>query len=83
MVNKSVNFETKKTANTSPGPKTDFLGSGIRKIWKLDYMLENFEKYHKFAHDISVQNGSYAFPNELVRFRIEAKPILGKIQKQL
>ena len=23
----------------------------------------------KFAHEISVQDGSYAFPNELVRFR--------------
>ena len=40
-----------------------------------------FEKYPKFAQDISVQNGSYAFPNELTRFRIEAKTILGKIQK--
>ena len=36
----------------------------------------------KFAHEISVQDGSYAFPNELVRFRIEAKPIWGNIQKQ-
>ena len=25
--------------------------------------------------------GAYAFPNELVRLRIEAKPIWGKIQK--
>ena len=40
-----------------------------------------FEKYLKCAHKISVQNGSDAFPNELVRFRIEAKPIWGKIQK--
>ena len=43
--------------------------------------FENFEKYLKFAHGISVQNGSYAFPNELTRFRYEAKPIWGKIQK--
>ena len=35
----------------------------------------------KFAHEISVQNGSDAFPNELMRFRIEAKPIWWKIQK--
>ena len=41
----------------------------------------NFEKHLKFAHGISVQDGSYAFPNELMRFRIEAKPIWDKIQK--
>ena len=29
-----------------------------------------FWKYMKFAHEISVHNGSYVFPNELVRFRI-------------
>ena len=39
--------------------------------------FEIFEKYLKFAHDISVQNGCDAFPNELMRFRIEAKPIWG------
>jgi len=39
-----------------------------------------FEKYLKFAQDFSVHNGSYAFPNELMRFRIEAKPIWGKIR---
>ncbi len=43
--------------------------------------FENFETYLKFAHEISVQDGSYAFPNELVRFSIEAKAIWGKIQK--
>ena len=42
--------------------------------------FEIFEKYIKFAHEISVHNGSYAFPNELVRFRIEAKPIWGKFR---
>ena len=40
-----------------------------------------FEKSLKFAHEIPVHNGSDAFPNELVRFRIEAKPIWGNIQK--
>ena len=35
----------------------------------------------KFAHEFSVHNGSYAFPNELMRFPNEAKPILVKIQK--
>ena len=41
-----------------------------------------FEKYLKFVHEMSVHNGSDAFPNELTRFRIEAKPIWGKIQKR-
>ena len=43
--------------------------------------FEKFNKYLKFAHEISVQNGSDAFPNELTRFRIEAKLIGDKIQK--
>ena len=43
--------------------------------------FENVEKDLKFAHGISVQIGSDTFPNELMRFRIEAKPIWGKIQK--
>ena len=37
---------------------------------KYEYRIPNFEKYLKFAHAISVQNGSYTFPNELARFRI-------------
>ena len=40
-----------------------------------------FQKYLKFAHEISVQNGCDAFPNELMRFRFEAKPICDKFQK--
>ena len=46
-----------------------------------DFQIENFENYIKSAHEISVQNGCDAFPNELMRFRIEAKPIWEKIQK--
>ena len=45
--------------------------------------FEIFERSMKFAHNISVHNGSDAFPNELTRFRFEAKPIWGKIQKHL
>ena len=44
-----------------------------QKSEKADNHVPNFEflqKYLKFAHEFSVQNGSYAFPNELVRFRI-------------
>ena len=43
--------------------------------------FETFDKYMKFAHEFSVHNGSDAFPNELTRFRIEAKPIWEKILK--
>ena len=43
--------------------------------------FENIEKYLKFAHECSVQNGSYTSPNELVRFRNVAKPVWVKIQK--
>ena len=32
--------------------------------------FEMFEKYLQFAHKNSVHNGSYTFPNELMRFRI-------------
>ena len=43
--------------------------------------LEKIEKSIKFAHEISVQNGSYTSPNELTRFQNKAKPILVNIQK--
>ena len=43
--------------------------------------FENFEICFKFAHEFSVQDASYAFPNELMRFRIEAKAIWVEIQK--
>ena len=43
--------------------------------------FEIFEKYEKDAHKQTVQNGSYTSPNELMRFRNEAKPIWVKIQK--
>ena len=43
--------------------------------------FENVENYLKCAHEISVHNGCDAFPNELMRIRIEATPIWGNIQK--
>ena len=54
-------------------PKPIFLGLGSEKS----------ENHLKFAHNISVHNGSYAFPNELVRFRNEAKPIWVETQKAM
>ena len=44
-------------------------------------ILKSSKEYHKDAHTNSVQNGCDTFPNELVWFHIEAKPIWGKIQK--
>ena len=52
--------------------------------WNIEKQVphfENFAKYLNFAHKNSVQNGSYAFPNELMRFRNEAKPIRVEIKK--
>ena len=45
--------------------------------------FETFKTYLKFVHEISVQNGCDAFPNEFTRFRIEAKPICDKIKKHV
>ena len=55
-------------------PKPIFLGLESEKSENHIMFFEIFEKYMKFAHEISVHNGSYAFPNELMGFRIEAKP---------
>ena len=42
--------------------------------------ISDFEKHLKDAHTNSVQNGCDTFPNELVWFHIEAKPIWEKIR---
>ena len=43
--------------------------------------ISDFEKNLKDAHTKYAQNGCDTFPNELVWFHIEAKPIWKKIQK--
>ena len=70
-----------KRPKTSTGPKTHISDLKSEKSGNQVPNFENFEKYLKFAHEISVQDGSDAFPNELMRFRNEAKPIWDKIQK--
>ena len=45
------------------------------------HILRFLKKYLKFAHEMPVHNGCDALPNELMRFRIEAKPIWEKILK--
>ena len=62
-------------------PKHILLGLKSEKSGNQVPFFGKSEKYIKFAHEISVQNGCDALPNELMRFRIEAKPIWEKIQK--
>ncbi len=50
-------------------PKPIFLGQETEK-YENKIIFSKIRKYLKFAHGMSVHNGSYAFPNELVRFRI-------------
>ena len=78
MVNKAMIFWTHQNV---PRPQNPFFGTGIWKIWKPGSNFLILWKYIKFAHGNSVHNGSYAFPNELMRFRNKAKPIWDKIRK--
>ena len=79
QIGKILDIENRQ--KKSPGPKAHFLGLESEKSGNQVPYFESFEKYLKFAHKIYVQNGLYAFPNELMRFRVEAKPIWEKIQK--
>ena len=74
-------MDIKKRQKRPQARKPIFLGLESEKSENMIPHFEKNEKSMKFAHEISVQNGSYTFPSELVRFRIEAKPIWGKIQK--
>ena len=81
MVNKSMIFGHAKTSKNVHRPQNTFFW--VCKSEKYGNQVPNFqffEKYMKFAHEISVQNGSYAFPNKLMRFRNKAKPIWGKFK---
>ena len=80
MVNKSVKYWTNKQTKTSPGPKTHFPVLESENL-EIIFRLLQIRKYFKLSHGISEQNGSDAFPNELMRFRIEAEPIWEKNQK--
>ena len=74
-------LDIQNTQKRHRAPKPILLGLQSEKSGNQVPPFYNFEKYLKFAHGISVQNGSDAFPNELARFRFEAKPILEKLQK--
>ena len=69
--------------NCPQAKKPIFLGQESEKSENMIPILNIFEKYLKFAHEISVQNGSYTFPNELTMFQIKAKTIWVEIQKHV
>ena len=79
QIGKILDIKNRQKRNRAP--KHILLGLESEKSENQIPNFENFKKYLKFAHEISVQNGSYAFPNELMRFRIEAKAIWVEIQK--
>ena len=82
MVNNSMIFWTCQNVKKRPlVPKPILLGLGSEKYGNQVPNFEIFEEYIKDVPTKTVQNGSYAFPNELMRFRIKAKPIWVKIQK--
>ena len=63
-------LDQQKSQKHPQAQKPNFLGLESEKSENQIPFLECFEKYLKFAHEMSVHNGSNAFPNELVRFRI-------------
>ena len=70
-----------KNRQKSPqAQKPIFLGLESEKSENMVPNFENFERYITDAPKKTVQNGSYASPNELVRFRNEAKPIWWKFK---
>ena len=74
-------LDIKNTQKRPQAQKPIFLGLESEKSGNQVPNFEIFEKYIKDAPKKTVQNGSYTSPNELVRFRNEAKPIWVEIQK--
>ena len=74
-------LDPKNMQKRPQAPKPIFLGLESEKSENLVQHFEKFGKYIKDAPKKTVQNGSYTSPNELVRFRNEAKPIWVEIQK--
>ena len=75
-------FWTCKNVKKRPqAPKPILLGLGSEKSGNQVPNFEKIEKYIKDAHKKTVQIGSYASPNELMRFRNGATPIWVKIKK--
>ena len=79
-IGKLLNMKNRRTRHRAP--KHILLGLKSEKSGNQVPHFEFHEKYFKFAHEIVMQNGSDAFPNELMRFRFEATPIWETIQKR-
>ena len=78
QIGKFVDYKNRQTRPQAPKPI--FLGLESEKSENMVPNLEDFETYIKDAPKKTVQNGCDAFPNELVRFRNEAKPIWVKFK---
>ena len=74
-------LHTKNRQKRHRAPKHIFLGPEYENSGNQVPNFDNSEKYEKDAHNKTMQDGSGTFPNELMRFRNEAKPIWVKIQK--
>ena len=74
-------LDLKNMQKRPQAPKPIFLGLESEKSGNLVPNFEFFEKCEKNAPKQTVLNGSYTFPNELMRFPNEAKPIWVEIQK--
>ena len=61
--------------------KQIYLGLEYEKSGNQVPYISDFEQKLNDTHSNSVQNGCDTFPNELVWFWFEAKPIWGKIKK--
>ena len=74
-------LDRKNMQKRSQAQKPILLGLESGKSENMVHHFDFFRKYIKDAPKKTVQNGSYTSPNELVRFRNEAKPIWVEIQK--
>ena len=72
---------TKNRQKPHRAPKHILLGLKSEKYGNQVPHLDFVQKTYENAHKTSRQNGCDTFPNELTRFRIEAKTIWDKIQK--
>ena len=63
--------------------KHTYLGLEYEKSGNQVPYISDFEKHLKDAHGNSVQIGCDTFPNELVWFPLEAKPIWDKLKNNL
>ena len=82
MVNKSMIFWTCQNVQKRPqAPKHMFWDRNMKNLETRFQILKVLKNMRKMLTKKTMQNGSSASPNELMRFRNEAKPIWVQIQK--